>query len=261
MPGVIMDNGERNGSHTNHDRDQRPNGVNGGNFVAEKGMDKGKGREPQQNMTPTSPTGPNALNGMVDARMPPAPERVAIPSDVQEKMGELPPEILHMADGFLPLSALITRFVQKTHYDLSAKILELAQMPVLSSAVNGNALHAQVDDNSAENINKKHRLLEFAQNAHADWVKAYVLTSWSRNSENVGKLIDLKWNLDQQAGLYLQAARHMGSLKLELGGSVNNPGGAGIPNPDLKTALQILSSGKAPWMPEVRQGCSEERLC
>jgi mediator of RNA polymerase II transcription subunit 14 len=260
MPGVIMDNGDRNGSHTNHDRDQRLNGVNGGSFVSEKGLDKAKGREPQQNMTPTSPTGPNVLNGMADSQLPPAPERVAIPPEVQERMNELPPEILHMTQGYMPLSTLITRFAQKTHNDLSAKILELAQMPLPASAVNGNVSHAQTDDNSAENINKKYRLLEFAQNAHADWAKAYVLTSWSRNSEEVGKLIDLKWNLDQQALVYYQAIHHMAAVKLDLGGRSTEVPGAGVPNPDLKTALQVLSTGKAPWMPEVCQLCNQKRL-
>lgn len=253
MPGVIMDNGNRNGSHTNHDRDQRLNGVNGGNFVAEKGSDKGKGREPQQNMTPISPPGPNVLNGMADSQ-PPASTGAVIPTDIQERINQLPPEIVHITEGYMPLSTLITRFAQKTHNDLTAKISELAQMPVPASAVNGNASHAPTDDNSAENINKKHRLLEFAQNAHADWTKAFVITSWSRNSEDVSKLIDLKWHLDQQGFLYYAAIHALAGVKRELGA-------ARIPNPDLKTAVQVLSTGKAPWMPEVHQCSCCKKLC
>ena len=241
MPGIIMDNGERNGPHTNHDRDQRPNGVNGEILVTEKGLDKGKGRELMQNMTPTSPTGPNVLNGMVASQLPAAE---AIPVDVQEGINQLPEEIIHITQGFMPLANLLTRFAQKTHNELAAKITELAQMPVPASAVNGNASHASVDDNSAENVNKKHRLLEFAQNAHTDWTKAFVLTSWSRNSEEVSKLIDLKVHLDLQASKYFEAIHGLAAVRRELGA-------ARIPNPDLKTAVQVLSTGKAPWMPEV----------
>lgn len=253
MPGVIMDNGDRNGSHTNHDRDQRPNGVNGETFVSEKAMEKGKGREPQQNMTPTSPMGPNELNGMADPQLP-RTESAVIPADMQERINQLPPEIVHITEGYMPLSTLLTRFAQKTHNDLTAKIMELAQMPVPASAVNGNASHASADDNSAENVNKKHRLLEFAQNAHTDWTKAFVITSWSRNSEEVSKLIDLKYHLDQKSNLYFNAIHALAQVRRELGA-------ARIPNPDLKTAVQVLSTGKAPWMPEVCRISSCRRLC
>ena len=248
MPGVIMDNGDRNGSHTNHDRDERPNGINGEVSVAEKGLVKGK--EPQQNMTPTSPTGPYALNG-VESQLPDSGS--VIPADMQEQINQLPEEIIHITQGYMPLSALLTRFAQKTHSELAAKIMELAQMPVPASAVNGSASLAPADDNSAENVNKKHRLLEFTQNAHTDWTKAFVITSWSRNSDEVSKLIDLKWHLDQQGLLYNFTIGSLAEVRRELGA-------ARIPNPDLKTALQVLSSGKAPWMPEVCQFLIYRRL-
>lgn len=251
MPGVIMEHGDRNGSHTNHDRDQRPNGVNRETFAAEKGLEKGKGREPQQNMTPTSPTGLNMLNGMENSQI---PGSSVIPADMRETLKQLPPEILHITEGYMPLRTLLTRFAQKTHNDLTAKILELAQMPVPASAVNGNASHASTDDNSAENVSKKHRLLEFAQNAHTDWTKAYVITSWSRNSEEVSKLIDLKCHLVQQSNQYGFAIGALAQVRRELGA-------ARIPNPDLKTAVQVLSTGKAPWMPEVCWISSCFELC
>lgn len=247
MPGVIMDSGDRNGSHTNHDRDSRPNGVNGGSFSTEKAPDKGKGREPQQNMTPTSPSAPNILNGMANSQHD-ARDGDVIPQDIRDRLNQLPPEIAHITQGYMPLATLLTRMAQKTHNDLTNKILEMAQMPVPASTVNGNASHtSSVDDNSADNVNKKHRLLEFAQNTHADWAKAFVITSWSRHSEDVSKVIDLKVHLDQQRALYDNAIGSMAEVKRSLGH-------ARVPNPDLKTAVQVLSTGKAPWMPEVRSG-------
>lgn len=51
MPGVIMENGNRHGAHTNHDRDRLPNGVNGGTYPDSRSQEKGKGpAEPQQNV-------------------------------------------------------------------------------------------------------------------------------------------------------------------------------------------------------------------
>jgi mediator of RNA polymerase II transcription subunit 14 len=244
MPGVIMDSGSRNGSHTNHDRDQQSNGVNGERNLPDNDQEKGKGKEPQQNMTPTSPTRPNLLNGM-GASLPSAAASRTAPADLQERVQQLPPEIAHITQGFLPLSTLLTRFSQKTHKEITTLISELAQMPLPAAAVNGNASHASTDDNSAENVNKKLRLLAVAEKAHSEWTKLYVVTSWSRNSEGVRKLIDLRNYLAQQAGLYDDAINRLGQFRVDLGA-------ARIPNPDLKTAVQVLSTGKAPWMPEVR---------
>jgi len=247
MPGVIMDEGDRNGSHTNHDRDRQPNGINGGGFV-EKALEKGKQRaEPQQNVTPTSPTIPNGLSSgfrnMAQSEVE-GVGKVEIPPEL-DRMSQLPPEIAHITEGYVSLSTLLTRLAQKSHNDLSEKILQLAQMPVPASAVNGNSSHiTAVDDNSPENIAKKQALLDFVQSKHADWTKALVITKWSRQSEDVSKIIDLKIHLDQKKTLYDMAIHEMTEMKRSLGQ-------ARLPNPDLKTALQVLSTGKAPWMPEV----------
>lgn len=247
MPGVIMENG-RNGSHTNHDRDQRPNGVNGASHVPEKTQEKGKGRaEPQQNMTPISPTVPNGLNGsFVDSSRLQNGGGDAIPQDLQERFNQLPPEIAHITQGYLPLSKLLSRLAQKTHNDLSSTILELSQMPIPSSAVNGNTSHMiTVEDSSAENLAKKLRMLKFTQDAHTEWTKALVITGWSRRAEDVSRTIDLKIHLDNQTQFYDNAVYDLGEVKK---GLIH----ARLPNPDLPTALEVLTTGKASWMPDVR---------
>jgi mediator of RNA polymerase II transcription subunit 14 len=145
----------------------------------------------------------------------------------------------------MPLSTLLKRMAEKTHNALTNKILELAQMPVPNSALNvGPSGITEVDDLSPENLAKKKSLLDFAQSTHADWVKALVITNWSRRSEDVSKTIDLKVYMDQQKSLYDMAIHEMAEMKRGLAQ-------ARLPNPDLKTALQVLSTGKAPWMPEV----------
>jgi mediator of RNA polymerase II transcription subunit 14 len=140
---------------------------------------------------------------------------------------------------------LLKRLAEKTHHGLTSKIMELASMPVPASALNvGPSGMTEVDDVSPENLAKKKLLLDFAQSTHADWVKALVITNWSRRSEDVSKTIDLKVYMDQQKTLYDMAIHEMAEMKRGLGQ-------ARLPNPDLKTALQVLSTGKAPWMPEV----------
>lgn len=237
-----MENGDGTGSYTNHDRDQRSNGIHAG-----YGMDKGQGRgweraDPEK-MTPTSPAPHNGINGTVAESLP--GEIFTNPPDLQERINELPPEIAHITQGYMSLSTLLARLSVRTHEDLKAKILQLSQMPTPPSALGTNGSHiTSVDDSSPENLAKKLLLLNFAQSTHADWVKALVITNWSRRSEDVSKTIDLKIYLDQQKSLYELAIHEMSEVKRSLPY-------ARVPNPDLKTALQVLSTGKAPWMPEV----------
>jgi mediator of RNA polymerase II transcription subunit 14 len=241
MPGAIMENGA--GPFTNHDRDQRQNGVNGGGYTMEKGQDKGKERiEHQQKMAPSNPAH-HGLNGTLPETL--QGDVFTNPPDLQEQINKLPPEIAHITQGYMSLSALLKRLSARTHEDLKAKVLQLAQMPIPPSALNANGSHiTSVDDNSSENLAKKLLLLNFAQSTHADWVKALVITNWSRRSEDVSKTIDLKIYLDQQKSMYDLAIHEMSEVKRSLPY-------ARVPNPDLKTALQVLSTGKAPWMPEV----------
>ncbi|CAG8953599.1 hypothetical protein HYFRA_00010058 [Hymenoscyphus fraxineus] len=240
MPGVIMENRSRNGSHTNHDRDQRPNGLNGAGYASEKVLDKGKGRaEPLQNVTPISPTIPNGING---AYLPGSRQQRGddvILSDAQAMIDQLPPEIAHITQGYEPLSKLLSRMAQKTHNDQKRTIMELQQMPAPATGSLG-----ATDDNSEENIKKKLKVLKFAQDAHTDWTKALVITSWSRRSDDVSKLIDLKIHLDGKKQLYEHALFELGEVKRSL-----MP--ARLPNPDLKTGLEVLTTGKAPWMPDL----------
>jgi mediator of RNA polymerase II transcription subunit 14 len=252
MPGVIMDHGSRNGSHTNHDRDQRQNGVNGANY-SDRGQEKGKGRgiEPQQNVTPTSPTIPNGLstNGFnSNSTEPHKNGGDTVPPDLQARIDQLPPEIAHVtADFTIPLSHLLVRLAEKTHSDMITTITDLAQMPLPSSiaSINGNSSHiSTVDDSSLENLAKKMRLLDFATSAHESWTKALVITGWSRRADDLSKVIDLNWHLKCQKDLYVQLIDFMAENKKRFRD-------AQLRNPDLKTALEVLTTGKASWMPDV----------
>lgn len=244
MPGVIMDDGSRIGPRTDHDRNPRLNGVNGMNHAATKGQEKEKGLvDPKQSMSPAAPNGLGGGLGDAAKRMDRPGQQES--QEGPRKVDEPPPELVHITQGYLPLSRLLTRLAQQTHNNLSNKIVEVAQMPMHATAVNGNGLHVPpTDDNSVENVNKKLRLLTFAQDTHANWTKALVLTEWSRKAEDVSKVIDLKVHLDRQRSFYDLAIHELMEMKRSL---IH----ARVPNADLKTALEVLSTGKAPWMPDV----------
>jgi mediator of RNA polymerase II transcription subunit 14 len=247
MPGVIMEAGSRNGAHTNHDRDPMLNGTNGAISTPGTGFDKGKARgEPQPSLKQSQFA--NGANGTAPDAQTQSQALVveSIPSDMAERLQQLPPEIVHITEGFEPLSRLLMRLAQVTHNRLSAKIMELAAMPTPSSAINGNGMHYSngIDDNSVDNVRKKVNLLKFAEATHADWTKALVITHWSRISEDVSKVIDLKVHLDTQKSFYDAAFYELIDVKRSL---VQ----ARVPNPDLRTAVEVLSTGKASWMPDV----------
>ncbi|POS85131.1 hypothetical protein EPUL_003911 [Erysiphe pulchra] len=168
--------------------------------------------------------------------------------NLQRSMGknnDLPPEILHITQGYISLKTLIARLAQKTHRDLLKTVIDLAQMPTPTLKANSNGTQViTVDDTSTENLAKKLRILKFVTEAHEAWTKALVITGWSRKAEDVSKIIDLKVHLDARLQDYVAAIDQMAHDKR---GYIH----ARLPNPDIKTALEVMETGKASWMPEV----------
>lgn len=180
------------------------------------------------------------------------PNAVAIPGIGSLQVGQLPPEIEHITFGYLPLSRIITRLAQDTFNSLNDVINDMADLVVsqpspnvpasyLNTHVNGNG----VDDKLEANVRKKERLFDFAKDRRAQFIKILVLLDWSRQMDAISKVIDLKVWLDGQRKIYEDATLWMGELRRLLGP-------LRLSNPDLKTALAVLSLGKAPWLPDVR---------
>ncbi|KAL7820409.1 mediator of RNA polymerase II transcription subunit 14 [Trichoderma aethiopicum] len=242
MPGVVkMDSGGQNGVLSDHRKESVVNGVNGVKSVEGPRAALDKGKAPA---SAAANNGSNAVNGGGGAAD--EAQRAISPAGQPSRMNNLPDEIIHITQGFVPLSLLLTRLAQSTHNMVQDKIAELAKMPLPAAAMNGNTNYTQSapDDTSNENIRKKAALLHFAQDMHAKWVKALVIVEWSRKASMVSKLIDLKYHIDQQRILYDAALDGMINVKRDLTY-------ARIPSPDLKTALQVLSTGTAPWMPDL----------
>ena len=240
MPGVVkMESGGQNGALSDHHhKDSAVNGVNGVKSVDGSKAAPDKGKAPA---TATANNGNNTVNGgAADG------PRAGSPAEQLSRMNDLPDEIIHITQGFIPISLLLTRLAQSTHNMIQDKVAELAKMPISTVATNGSTMYTQSapDDTSMENLKKKGVLLNFIQDMHSKWVKALVITEWSRKASMVSKLIDLKFHIDQQRLLYDAALDNIINVKRDLTY-------ARMPSPDLKTALQILATGKAPWMPDV----------
>lgn len=242
MPGVItMESSGHNGTRTDHDRDSSMNGVNGANGTPQ---DSGFPKEKASAATATDGSA-KAINGNDESRSQETNQNGEA-ERVISRMNDLPDEIVHITQGFVPLSLLLTRLAQTSHNALQDKVAEMAKMPLPAAAANGSSSYSSSgpDDSSADNLRKKGALTNFAQEWHGKWLKALVIAEWSRKAHLVSKLIDLKFHIDQQRILYDAALDEMVNVKRDLTF-------ARMPSPDLKTALQVLSTGNAPWMPDV----------
>ena len=237
----MTEDGSRNGAPTNHDRDR---GVDGSPATGDA-VASGKMQALDSDKAPNG----HGLEG--EARHPPTTDSVAPALAKRSRMNDLPDEIVHIAEGYIPLSMILSRLAQQTHNVIQEKVQQLARMPLPQppvSAVNGNSPLPGKDkeefDNSHESLSKKVNLLEFIQTIHGKWVKALVIANWSRESEMVTKLIDLKSHINEQLLHFDMRLDQVIDLK-------RNLIFARIPSPDLRTALQVLSCGNGDWMPDV----------
>ncbi|SPQ18122.1 fdc50abf-2a68-46c5-8b87-1a0194e635ee [Thermothielavioides terrestris] len=170
-----------------------------------------------------------------------------------DKVEGLPDELRHITTDILPLSLLLTRLAEYSHAKLQEIITELAAKPLPQALANGNVngtangngiLHnVPIEDTSPESLDKKTMLLNFTKDLHSRWVKALVITEWSRNAEEVGKLIDIRTYLAEKLELYHKTFWNLVQVKREMLF-------ARVPSPDLKTALEVLSNGAVHWMPD-----------
>ncbi|WEW55619.1 mediator complex subunit [Emydomyces testavorans] len=162
----------------------------------------------------------------------------------------LPPELAHVTLGFFPFARLINRVVQQAWNNWIEFLNDIgspqaAQMDLPAQFIGGkNMINGRCwGDQSSENLLKKIRILEFAQSRRAEFIKLLVLSQWSRQAREVSRLIDLQAFIRTRCGFYEAAPLHIGNMKRDLVG-------AQLGNPDLKTALEVLSAGEIRAMPE-----------
>ncbi len=180
---------------------------------------------------------------------PPTTTAALKPDTAMSPASDLPPEIEHITVGYQPVSTLISRLCQAAFNELRDVINAMAEMPVAPprngvTPGNGQMTVNGAGDDSPANVQKKMRLMKFTQDRRAQFIKALVLTQWSRQSAEVSKVIDLKIWLDRQRSYYDEAWFWLGDMKRSLAP-------AKMPNPDIDTALEALSTGKSKDYPDV----------
>jgi mediator of RNA polymerase II transcription subunit 14 len=165
-------------------------------------------------------------------------------------MQDLPPEILHITEGFQSLGTLVERVSQECFNSLSEVVEELAAIPVhsqtpMSNGIGNHALVNGVGNMTKENVRKKELMLEFAHQHRTRFIKLLVLSQWSQHAKDMSQLIDLRVWFNKQIEQYESAAYELGFFKTAI-----HP--FKLPSPDMQTALNVLSTGKVPWTPDVR---------
>lgn len=233
MPGVVMDNVNIEGSV------RRPGLDDTGNSALNAFEDADK-----------SGPDPGFLNGLVRTNgasggtvLSEQPSR-----SFADKAGGIVPttpfELPHITQGFFPFGTLVNRSVQECWNELSELITELAAIQVPSSGGSIMTNGKPVGNQSSENIHKKLRILDFAHAKRAEFIKLLVLSQWSRQAADVSRLIDIQGFIRTRHQSYDAALQYVGEVKRDL---VR----AQVANPDLKTAVEVLSKGGVASLPDV----------
>ncbi|KAL4800080.1 mediator of RNA polymerase II transcription subunit 14 [Aspergillus venezuelensis] len=232
MPGVFMDHNKNGG--------RGPGSDNPLNAISPASVNPGNPRSPLE-----LENGSPRTNGLqrADSRS----NDVTVASRVTPYAIKDPPELQHITQGFFPFSKLVNRSVQQCWNDLTDLVNELAEIQVSSqnpSASSATANGKVPGSQSPENVRKKLRALDFAQAKRGEFIKLLVLSQWSRQAADVSRLIDIQNLIRIQHQAYAGALHYMGDMKRDL---VQ----AQVANPDINTALEVLSRGEVVSMPDL----------
>ncbi|KAF2001091.1 MED14-domain-containing protein [Amniculicola lignicola CBS 123094] len=156
----------------------------------------------------------------------------------QDMMQQLPPEIQQIsADAYHSFGKLLERTCEECYRDLLDLLGQLAKIT-----------DHQTDESAPidHKVSQQKRLMvaRFAQSHRAKFIKLLVILEWGKTSSvEVAKLVDLfGWMRTQAEHMeYLDFA--MTELKIKINGLRQY-------NPDIRTALEVLSTAKAPWIPD-----------
>ncbi|KAL1650200.1 mediator complex subunit [Didymella pomorum] len=219
MPGILMMNHSANDSARDEENKKR---FSDGKLV--NGMD---GRKDMARLNGSA--GKAHTNG----------SSIVVSAPSADQYAELPPEIAHIGpESYHPLSKLLMRVAQECYNALEETLHKMSGMSVGQQP-------AGAQDNPDVNKKKKLLLLRFAQDNRAKFIKLLVLTEWGQKSAiDISKVIDVyAWTREQVMHMdYVD--KQMEDIKVLSGGAREN-------NPDIRTALEILSTGTASWIPSL----------
>ncbi|KAK6382769.1 mediator complex subunit [Exophiala oligosperma] len=168
--------------------------------------------------------------------------------DVANGLEQASQEILQLVpkDSYLPMAALISRTSQMCWNGLSNLVGQLAeiQVPQLPPEQTKTFANNLPNNQTKANLDKKDRLLKFANEQKADFIKLLVLLDWSKHVDQVSKTISINFWLMRRRQAYWNAISSLALLK-------QDSAGFQVPNPDLKVAAEVLSKGKVAQFPTL----------
>ncbi|KAF5096015.1 hypothetical protein D0Z00_002927 [Geotrichum galactomycetum] len=135
----------------------------------------------------------------------------------QQQATKTPPPIPHIINNFIPLKTIISSMVLYASAELR-NVLET--LPATSS-----------------DLTKKRRLLDFIVKMRIQFVKIYVLMKWVKVSKDISTNIDVVAWLNGQQNCFQNVIEALKYIEKSLGG-------AKLRNPDLETALEVLTAGR-----------------
>lgn len=172
-----------------------------------------------------------------------SPSSPGPPAVVPSTILDLPPELRHI-DAGVPLGTLIERVSQLCHRGIEDLIDSLGEKSV--QMVNGVGSHGVNGTGRDANQIKKKKIMDFVHLQRSKFIKLMVLVKWSEQAaKEMDQMIDLKAYAHELDVCYENAANEIGIFKRNL----NN---FKLRSPDMETALAVLSTGKVPWLTDVR---------
>lgn len=161
-----------------------------------------------------------------------------------DRLDGLPIEIRQLTEHFRPFHKLVHRSVQQTWNTFSDLIDQLSEIKVAPSNIPPNNSFSKPQTNGATsgdlspaNLEKKDRILKFQQDQRALYIKLLVLYDWFKKSRGIDQVIEISMWMHDQRMHFAQAADFIGNMKRDLALWQ-------VPNPDLRTAIEVLSNGR-----------------
>lgn len=172
----------------------------------------------------------------------PVPRSTSSFAEPDELKGDAPPEIVHITEGFYPLSRLLQRLSQECATDFG----ELLEAIPASDPPQPNGLSAPHAPPSLSSVDaqRKRLWMDFAKKHRDRFTKALVLVRWSAQAQEASRLIDVATWLHFQTMQYHNAVNGLGEIKKSMTRLK-------IPSPDIETAVDVLSRGTVARAPDL----------
>ena len=161
-----------------------------------------------------------------------------------DRLDGLPIEIRQLTEHFRPFHKLVHRSVQQTWNTFSDLLDQLSEITLAPNSTAPNTSYSKPQTNGAvsgdqspANLEKKDRILKFQQDQRALYIKLLVLHDWFKKSRGIDQVIEISMWIHDQRMHFQQAADFIGNMKRELALWQ-------VPNPDLRTAIEVLSNGR-----------------